>query len=59
MLVAYMDSDMAGDIDSRKSTLGFFVTFAGGAISWQSKLQKCDALSITESKYIVEEMLWL
>ena len=38
MLVGYTYSDMAGDVDSRKSTLGFMMTFVGGAVSWQSKL---------------------
>ena len=28
------------------------LTFAGGAVSWQSKLQKCVALSTIEAKYI-------
>ena len=60
----YTDADMAGDIDSRKSTSGFLYTFAGGAVSWQSRLQKCVALSTTEAEYIVaaeagKEMLWL
>lgn len=32
---------MAGDVDSRKSTSGYLITFASGAVSWQSKLQKC------------------
>ena len=33
MLVGYIDSDMAGDVDSRKFTSGFLMTFAGGAVS--------------------------
>ena len=37
-LEVYTDSDMAGDLDCRKSTSGYLSTFAGGAISWQSKL---------------------
>lgn len=49
ILDGYTDSDMAGDIDSRKSISGFLMTFAGGAISWQSKLQKRVALSTTQS----------
>ncbi|RDX79634.1 hypothetical protein CR513_39913, partial [Mucuna pruriens] len=48
-LVGYSDSDMAGDIDSRKSTSGYLIKFVGGAVAWQSKLQKCVALSTTES----------
>ncbi|XP_077248258.1 WEB family protein [Tasmannia lanceolata] len=55
---------MAGDIDRRKSTSGYMFTFAGGAISWQSKLRKCVALSTKEAEYIAateacKEMLWL
>ena len=55
---------MAGDVDSRKSVSGFMMTFAGGAVSWQSKLQKCVALSTTEAEYIAitegcKEALWI
>ncbi|KAF5930339.1 hypothetical protein HYC85_031212 [Camellia sinensis] len=64
VLEDYTDSDMAGDLDGRKSASGFLFTFAGGAVSWQSKLQKCVALSTTEAEYIAaaetgKEMLWL
>ena len=41
MLDGYTDADMSGDIDSSKSTSGYMMTFAGGVVSWQSKLQKC------------------
>ncbi|KAL3835280.1 hypothetical protein ACJIZ3_003671 [Penstemon smallii] len=63
-LIGYTDSDMAGDIDSRKSTSGYLVSFAGGAVSWQSRLQKCVALSTTESEFIAiteacKELLWM
>lgn len=63
-LEGYTDSDWAGDADSRKSTSGYMFTFAGGAISWQSKLQKCVALSTTEAEFIVaaeagKEMIWM
>ena len=43
---------MAGDLDGRKSTSGYLFTFVGGAISWQSKLQKCAALSTTKGENI-------
>jgi hypothetical protein len=64
VLDGYTDADMAGDIDSRKSTSGYLITFAGGAVSWQSKLQKCIALSTTEAEYIAiteasKELLWM
>ena len=64
LLKGSTDADMAGDIDSRKSTSGYLMTFSGEAISWQSKLQKCVALSTTEAEYITvaegcKEMLWI
>ena len=33
-LVGYSDSDMTRDIDSRKSTSGYLIKFAGGAVTW-------------------------
>jgi len=51
-LCGYTDSDMTGDVDSRKSTSGYLITFAGRAVAWQSKLQKCVALSTTKAEFI-------
>ena len=64
VLEGYTDADMAGDLDGRKSTSGYLFTFAGGAVSWQSKLQKCVALSTTEAEYIAvteagKELIWI
>ena len=64
MLVGFTDSDMAGNKDNMKSTSGYLMTFAGGAVSWQSRLQKCVALSTTEAEYLAvteayKELLWL
>ncbi|KAK7405387.1 hypothetical protein VNO78_06644 [Psophocarpus tetragonolobus] len=64
ILVGYSNSDMGGDIDSRRSTSGYLIKFAGGAVAWQSKLQKCIALSTTETEFIAiteacKELLWL
>ena len=63
LLVGYTDADMAGDLEKRRSTSGFVVNFANGAVSWQSRLQKCVALSTTEGEFIAaieacKEMLW-
>ena len=41
VLNGYTDADMAGDMDSRKSTSIYMRTFVGGAVSWQSRLQRC------------------
>ena len=45
VLCRYTDADMADNVDTRKSTTGYMMTFAGGAVSWQSKLQKYITLS--------------
>ena len=52
ILEGYVDADWAGDLDGRKSTSGYLFTFAGGVVSWQTRLQKCVALSTTEAEYI-------
>ena len=52
VLVGYIDSDMTGDVGNRKSTSSYLMTFSGGVVSWQSRLQKCVALSTTEAEYI-------
>jgi hypothetical protein len=64
VLQGYVDSDMEGDKDSRRSTTGYVFTVGGTTISWISKLQKVVSLSTTEAKYVVateasKEMIWL
>ncbi|KAL6514292.1 hypothetical protein OROMI_034346 [Orobanche minor] len=64
VMEGYTNSDMAGDLDGRKSTSGFLFTFTGGPVSWKSKLQKCVALSTMEAEYIAaaeagKEILWV
>ena len=63
-LQGYVDSDMAGDKDSRRSTTRYVFTIGGTTISWISKLQKVVALSKTEAEYVSatedsKEMIWL
>lgn len=63
-LQGYVDADLAGDMDSRKSTTGFVYTLGGTAVCWGSKLQKIVALSTTEAEYVAvteagKEMVWL
>ena len=60
----YVDSDWAGDIDSRRSTSGYVFMMFGGAISWMSKRQAVAALSTMEEKYMAathasKEAIWL
>ena len=38
MLVGYLDSDIARDIDSKRSTSGYLIKFVGGVMTCQSKL---------------------
>jgi hypothetical protein len=63
-LQGYMDADLTGDVDSRKSTTGFVYTLRGTAVCWTSRLQKIVALSTTEAEYVAvtkagKEMVWL
>jgi reverse transcriptase-like protein len=62
-LVCYSDADLAGDT-SRKSTSGYLTTFAGGAVSWKSRLQKCISMSTMEAEYVAaseagKELVWM
>jgi ATP-binding cassette subfamily B (MDR/TAP) protein 1 len=64
VLQSYTDVYYAGDANSRKSTSGYMMTYAGGAVSWQSRLQKCVLLSTTDAEYIAavdacKEVLWM
>ena len=64
MFVAYIDADMARDVDSWKSTSRYLITYARGATLWQSKLQKCVSLFTSEAEFIAateanKELLWL
>ena len=51
-IIAYSDSDWAGDKSSRKSVTGNIVTNTMGPISWISRKQKTIALSSTEAEYM-------
>ena len=50
-LHAFVDSDFAGDIDTRKSTYGYVIYLSGGPIGWGSKLQGIVARSSAEAEY--------
>ena len=63
-LLAYTDSDYAGDLEDRKSTSGFSFLLSSGAVSWSSKKQPVVTLSTTEAEFIVVascacQALWL
>nr|CAN66749.1 hypothetical protein VITISV_005692 [Vitis vinifera] len=64
MLVGCTNANMVGDVDSKKPTFGYLITFSRGAVSCQSRLQKCVALSTIEAEYIAiteasKELLWM
>jgi hypothetical protein len=48
----YADADWANDPSTRRSTTGYVVMLAGGAVSWKSKLQQTVALSTSEAEYM-------
>lgn len=50
ILVGYTDLDLSESLDDRKYTSGYMVTFSREVVTWQSKLQKCVALSTIETK---------
>ena len=63
-LQGYVDVDMAGDRDNKRSTTGYVFTVGGTAVSWVSKLQSVVALSTTKAEYVdaieaSKEMIWL
>ena len=63
-LQGYVDADMAGDRDNRRSTTGYVFIVGGTAISRVSKIQSVATLSKTEAEYVAateasKEMIWL
>ncbi|XP_057830264.2 secreted RxLR effector protein 161-like [Cryptomeria japonica] len=51
-LVGYTDSDWAGSVDDRKSTVGYVFSFGSGVVSCTSKKQATVALSSVEVEYM-------
>ena len=52
VLQRYVDANMAGDKDNRRSTIGYAFTVGGTTVSWISKLQQFVSLSTTEAEYV-------
>ncbi|KAJ8747665.1 hypothetical protein K2173_012529 [Erythroxylum novogranatense] len=50
-LIAYTDSDYAGDLNDRKSTSGYVFLFGSGAVAWSSKKQPVVSLSTIEAEF--------
>lgn len=51
-LLAFTDSDYAGDEDDSKSTSGYVFLLSSGAVSWMSKKQPIVTLSSTEAEFV-------
>jgi hypothetical protein len=51
-ILGYSDSDMAGDVNDRKSTSGVAYFFGESPVSWLSQKQKIVAQSSCEAEYI-------
>ena len=51
-LIAYTDSDWAGDKETRISVSGYILYFVGVPIAWRSKAQTNVTLSSSEAEYV-------
>lgn len=63
-LVAYADSDYAGDLEDRKSTSGYVFLLSSGAVAWSSKKQPIVTLSTTEAEFVAaaycaSQVIWM
>ena len=63
-IFVFSDSDWAGCIDSRRSTVGFIIYMCGGPIAWKSQMKKTLALSSCEAEYMAlseagREIIWI
>jgi hypothetical protein len=47
-----VDSDYAGDLDTRHSISDYIFSLCGSAVSWKASLQSVVALSTTEAEYV-------
>jgi hypothetical protein len=64
LVVGYVDTDYAGDLDDKRSTTGYVFILTGGPICWKSMIQYTVAMSTTEPEYMAaveagKEALWL
>ena len=56
-LTCYVDAAYANDLRKRRSTTGYAITMAGGAIFYRSKTQSVTALSSTEAEFLLPSLL--
>ncbi|KAH9782268.1 hypothetical protein KPL71_008823 [Citrus sinensis] len=60
----FVDSDYTGDLDKRRSLIGYLFRLSGCTISWKASLHNVVALSTTEAEYTaavdaIKEVIWL
>ena len=63
-LIGYVDVDFVGDLDKKRSQIGYMFTLGGCTVSWQATLQNIVALSTIEAEYTAaveafKEAIWL
>ena len=63
-VLGYVDADFRGEVDHRRSTIGYIFIVGNTAVIWMSRLQKIVTLSTTEAEYVAmteasKEMIWL
>ena len=63
-VIGYSDADHAGCVDGRRSTSGYVVTLAGGAISWKSCKQSIATGSTMHAEFLacyeaIGQAVWL
>jgi hypothetical protein len=60
----FSNANLAGNIDTGRSTTGYVVKMGTGTVSWLSKLQSIVALSTTEAEFVAavsagQESIWM
>ena len=63
-LIAVTDSGWASDNTTHRSQSGYFISLAGGLVTWTSRAQKTIALSSTEAEYMAlsdcsRQVVWM
>ena len=63
-LIGFSDADYAGDIETRRSTTGYVLCLANGAVMRSSQRQRLVTLSTTEAEYVAastaaRDLIWI
>jgi len=63
-VLGYCGPDWGGDLEDKRSTIGFVFMIGGGAISWGNKRQPTITLSTMKAKYmantqLTKEAIWI